>query len=249
VYILVTAADGATKLHYTVSIERLETVTGYSLKASEDGNAADSESGLTISAVKNAAGAVTIRLSGTLKPAYVYTADGSTAYPTTEPSTGAGSAFEGNDMWIGTTSQYGYPKPAAGKYAEAYIGALFKGLDLTGKYIAVKQSNQALRFFTGVPSNPSVVTTPLTAPKAADSDGAIYLPSAATDLPVRWRVYGQGAKTVTETFAILIWSGASPKTATFEITARASAASDAAETDPPYRATIVVDYSSVNFGD
>jgi hypothetical protein len=249
VYILVTAADGATKLHYTVSIERLETVTGYSLKASAAGGAADSESGLTISAVKNAAGAVTIRLGGTLKPAYVYTADGSTAYPTTEPTEGAGSAFEGMEMWIGSTITQ-TPKPAAGKYAEAYIGALFKGLDLTSKFIAVKQSNQALRFFTNMPSSdPRIVTTPLTAPKATDAEGAIYLPSDATVSPVRWRVYGQGAKTVTETFGILIWSGASPKTATFEITARASAASDAAEADTPYRATIVVDYSSVNFGD
>jgi hypothetical protein len=229
------------------------TTSSYSLKVSET-SATNSTSGLGIAYVRksNASGKVYIKLTGTLDPKYVYTAAGGTEYPQTDPTSGAGSEFKGKNDWIGASSAFGYPKPAAGKYAAAYIGNLFHGLTLDNKFVAVKQSNQAMRFFTGLVENTNVgavTNQELAGPKTVDENGAIYLPADTNKPPVRWRVYNTGGKTTTETFGILIWNNAVPKTAEFEITARQGFTDNSPElSSNAYIGTIIVDYSGVNFG-
>jgi hypothetical protein len=62
-------------------------------------------------------------------------------------------------------------------------------------------------------------------------------------------VYASGAKHPDEIWDFLIYDGTlAPKTATFEITERASFENDATTASNGYTATITVDYSAVDFG-
>jgi hypothetical protein len=260
VYILVTAADGSTKLYYKVTIVCLEDVSSdYALGTYVGSDS--SASGLTISATKNSTGAVTVYLTGTLDPEYVYTADGIDHYPRTDPPSGAGSKFLGQGFWIGVGQTVGGPLvPTAGKYAQIGIKGLYTGLNVAGKVVAVKQSNHALRFFSGyvgVDAVTSVVGIPITLPKDDDYAGANYIPADANTLPVRWRVSNTGEvkSDQTQTSTFIIWNGGdgttqytTPTTATFELTARASYMNDAPEATPPDDiGTVTVDYSGVIF--
>ncbi|MDR1231417.1 MAG: hypothetical protein LBK61_08455 [Spirochaetaceae bacterium] len=243
-FVKVTSQDGSTAKWYKVTV--LEAVSNvYSLKTTE-GPAAlpDTGSGLEIlSAGKDASGAVTIRLGGTLDSSYVYTAAGSTAYPAADPA----AYFDAKYFWIGAS---GTVSPAAGKYANVFVQGLFSGLTAGNtKIIAIQQTNQALRFFSGTTGNSSYVTDPLDGPKTADGQGANYIPTDTSTSPVRWRVYNTGAKQPDEIWGFLIYDGAlTPKTATFEITERANFANDAALASNPFTATVTVDYSAVDFG-
>jgi hypothetical protein len=225
----------------------------YSLKVSEENTTADTASGLEIlSASKDAAGTVTIKLGGTLAADYVYTADGSTKHV---QGTSADPAHFSTGFWMGAGDTV---TSAAGKYSNVFIQGLFSGLPATGhtKYVAVKQTNQALRFFkdgkdSEGAASPGITATVLQGPKAADAEGATYIPAATGDSPVRWRVYASGAKTHDETFGVLIYAGAlTPKTATFDLTERTGHTANAPEVtaNDRYTATIIVDYSAVNFG-
>jgi hypothetical protein len=229
--------------------EEFTVATGRSL----DGDTVTSGLSIAYARKSDASGKVYIKLAGTLASTYVYTADGSTDYPAkaSEPA-----KFPGTDYWIGIDQNtVGKLKPAAGKYAQVSIKGLYTGLDVAGKYVAAKQTNQALRFFTGYISNnnvPSIVGTPLTGPKEFDHNGATYIPSDTSE-PVRWRVHGQSVVTTTQTSTFLIWNGGTgttfePKTATYELTSRVSAANDAAPAASPDIGTVIIDYSAVNFG-
>jgi hypothetical protein len=217
----------------------------YSLKMTEGELAEDdTASGLKIlSATKDTSGTVTVKLGGTLASGYVYTAPGGTAYPSgSEPE-----HFPGQTFWLGTGIT---ATPAAGKYSNAYIHGLFSDLTTdNGKIIAIKQTNQALRFFTG--ASTGVNTVALTGPKTDNHvDGGATSILADTNIsPVRWRVYPASAVNTDEIWGILIYNGTlAPKTATIEITERQDYTNDAAEVMPNgFTATIVVDYSAVDF--
>jgi hypothetical protein len=253
-FVKVTSEDSTNVKWYKVTV--LENVLSvYTLMTTEDAPDVtpeeDTESGLTIlSASKDASGAVTIKLGGTLAASFVYTADGETDYEAgTDPAADFPSLF-----WMGEGDS---ATPAAGKYANAYIKGLFSGLEEDNtKFIAVKQTNQALRFFTDGKApddqpSPGITTDVLEGPKTADAEGAIYLPADTTIPSVRWRVYNSGAKTPDEIFGMLIYAGTlSPKTAVFDITERQDFTEDAEEStsEDRYSATITVDYSAVDFG-
>jgi hypothetical protein len=183
---------------------------------------------------------VYIKLGGDLLPAYVYeTTTGGQNF--VQPAgTDPGSAFAG-DYWGGATS-----KPAAGKYAGVYIGNIFKYLFgsavLTGKYIAVRQANQSLRFNTG-----AYGTIPGSLDGPAVTDDHTSIPTTLTDMPVKWKIYGEGAIAASETFGLLIWSGADPKTAEFDFDGRTSASDPSIDASVP-SGKVIVDYSAVNFG-
>ena len=239
VYILVTAEDG-TKLYYKVSIALPQTVTGYSLKASESGSAGAAASGVILAYATKLDGKVTLKLGGTLVSTYVYTADGSTAYPSSNPATN----FDGNGTWIGNSPA---PTPVAGKYSDVYINGLFPAEIESAKYYAIKNTNQALRFFTG---STALATAPLNSPATEDTN-SIYIPTT-TDSAVRWKVYGQNAINSGDTLGILIWNGGTaaytPKTATLEIQEYSGNTGTPTVVSNGYSATVIVDFSDVNFG-
>ncbi|MDR1230762.1 MAG: hypothetical protein LBK61_05110 [Spirochaetaceae bacterium] len=250
-FVKVTSESGSNAKWYKITV--LEDVKStYSLKTTEGDEAvADTASGLTIlSATKDAAG-VTIKLGGDLAESFVYTAAGSVEYPTTDPAVD----FPGRAFWMGATLS---TTPVAGKYSNVYIQGFFSGLAANhNKFIAIKQTNQALRFFSGTSGNSAYVTTPLDGPKVDDQSGANYIPADTSIPPVRWRLYpgtdstDYKKKKPDEIWGFLIYDGTlTPKTAVFEITERQGFTNDALEAtaNDRYTATITVDYSAVNFG-
>jgi hypothetical protein len=244
-FVKVTSQNGSTAKWYKITVLEAVPDNVYSLKTTEGPAAlAETGSGLEIlSAGKDASGAVTIRLGGTLASSYVYSAASNTAYPAADPV----AHFDAKYFWIGAT---GTVSPVAGKYANVFVQGLFSGLATSNtKIIAIKQTNQTLRFFSGVTGNSSYVTDPLNGPKMADHNGANYIPADPSISPVRWRVYNTGVIQPAEIWGFLIYDGAlTPKTATFEITERANFTNDAALASNPFTATVIVDYSAVDFG-
>jgi hypothetical protein len=198
-------------------------------------------SGLSIKSAAWDKGVVTIKLSGTLNTNYAYGTEGTETYPVTDPATN----FKAKDDWIGA-SYTAPPEPAAGRYAAAYIGSLFKGVG-DGKIIAVKQTNQAMRFFTGgLPAS-----SPLDAAATSD-EKAFYLPAIGTGDPVRWRVYNTDVIDDEETFGFLIWDAngtesVAARTATFEVQEWTNYQDGSSAVAGGYSAKVIVDYSEVNF--
>jgi hypothetical protein len=232
----------------------------YSLHVTDNPSAGlDTVSGLRIdSATKDAAGVVTVKLGGTLNAAHVYTSTGSGNYSQENTPANAGGAFNDAVTWLDTTLA-ATTQPVAGKYAEVFIKGPYSDLATNNsKYIAIKQTNQALRLLTeNNTGNNFATTTPLTGPKKENNSGggATYVPVASdtANVPVRWRVYGAGAINANEIQSLLLWNGGTtpltPKIAVIELTERANNNDGASlASSSPYTATIVVDYSAVNFG-
>jgi hypothetical protein len=109
--------------------------------------------------------------------------------------------------------------------------------------IEIKQTNDSFRYYTGLYNYPNnhATTTLITA--AQESDPYICIPSTGT--PCKWKKYiisdgsGQPADTTDNGFGVLLWSGASSKTATIEVD-RAVIGSAAA-----VKYTVTVDWSGV----
>jgi hypothetical protein len=243
-FVKVTSQDGSNVKWYKITV--LEDVFGtYALETDEESSITDAASGLTIlSATKDASGAVTIWLGGTLAPSYVYTSNnGATQYPATDPAVD----FKGNEFWIGTPIT---ATPAAGKYSNAFIHGLFSGLSPSnGKIIAVKQTNQALRFMTSASSG--VNTSALLGPKTGNHEegGATSIQADTSISPIRWRVYQSSYIDSDLTWGFLISDGTlAPKTATFELAEWSGFVNNGTAVSNGYTATITVDYSAVDFG-
>ena len=250
VYILVTAEDG-TKVYYKVSIALPKTViSSYSLKVSEDTNAAAAASGVTLDSAIELDGKVTLKLGGTITSKYILKAPGAGNNAYTE----GGNFQPSADYWIGSQE-----KPAAGTYAAVYIKGALTWAGNDPKVLAIKNTNQALRLYAGNPTS-SLLTAEPTKPKVTDSSNqkTIYIP--ATDPVVRWKLYS--AIPNDDTFGILIWNGGTgttytPKTATLVIQEYngydSSVTVGADTTKSPlsngYSLTVVVDYSDVKFAD
>jgi hypothetical protein len=107
---------------------------------------------------------------------------------------------------------------------------------------AIKQFNQALRFYTG---HQDLTLAEAPASPLKDSDGAsnIYVP-VATDpaaWPIKWKLHQSLDSSTTLSF--LLWSGAPVKTVTF-VVEQYNAEGTTKSGDI---ATIIVDYSGVDF--
>ena len=237
-FVKVTSQDGKAVKWYKVTV-LVNVGSAYSLKASEASDANPDTSGLTIASATDDGTGVTITLGWTVEATYVYAADGATAYPDTDPAPN----FKGKDTWIGASNK---PKPAAGKYTAVYIQGLFPAAVGSDKIIALKNTNQALRFFT---DNGQTTTDALTSPTTSN-ETALYLPTDTATPPVRWRVYDTGAIKSGETLGLLIWNGngtVTPLTATLEIQEWAEYANDKGAATDGYSAKVIIDYSNVTF--
>jgi hypothetical protein len=253
VYILVTAEDDTTKTYYAVSIEKPQDVlTAYSLKASEAAEASAAASGITLDSAEKLNEVVTLKLGGTVGAAYRATATSSTS-----PYT-VGANFEPSAGFWGDSHEESQDnrliRPALGVYTPVYIHGIFTTGTSSTRILAIKQTNQALRFYQQgiglLAGNP-------TSPVAADQGNlqTIFIPSN-TASPVRWRLYGenvaQGQIADGGTFGILIWNGGtgttySPKTATIDIAQYQSYVTNATLTAGGYQAKIIIDYSDVTW--
>jgi hypothetical protein len=229
VYIRVTAQDTTTILYYKVSIDQPEVVTSaYKLKTSESDSAGNAASGLTLlTAAKDAAGVVTIKLTGSLAAKYKAAVSGGNVTPV--------DGF--------TATDWGTPVQAAnGTYAGMYItGAVSSN---GWQNAAIKQFNQALRFYTG---HQDLTLAEAPANPLKDDAGAsnIYVPvatdPAAWPITIKWKLHQSLASTTTLSF--LLWSGAPVKTVTFVV----EQYNEAGTTKSGDIATIIVDYSGVTF--
>ena len=246
-FVKVTSQDGKAVKWYKVTV--LEDVkAAYSLKASEASNAGPNGSGLNIaSATKDGTGKVTIKLDGTVLAAYTST---TINYGVSTD----GASWDSN--WWGSSTDF---DSAPGTYVAVYINGLFPAgtanpkNGAANKVLAVRQTNQALRFYTG---GGNLLDSKPNKPVVADQSNSktIWIPPATTttEAPVRWRLYGkeatQGIIKEGDTFGLLIWNGTlTPKTAELEIAGYSAFSADATLTDNTTR-TFVVDYSGVNFG-
>jgi hypothetical protein len=240
-FVKVIAENGSNVKWYKITV--LEDVLSsniYQLKTTEGNSVtADTASGLTIlSATKNGT-STTIKLGGTLAESFVYTADGTTVYPTPDPAVD----FPGKGYWIGSTLN---ATPLAGKYTNAYIQGFFQGAG-TGKVIAVKQTNEALRFLSAY-DHANTNVAEFTSPKATENEYPTCVPTDTAVSAFRWKVYPAGEQNDNAAFGFLISDSAAPQTATFLIQEWSAQETGGTPVSNGYTATITVDYSAVNFG-
>jgi hypothetical protein len=116
-----------------------------------------------------------------------------------------------NTWWNGI---YGSSAPAGaaeGNYAAFIFDGAFPA-DVVTRRIAIKTENDALRLYTG--SSIDVSNNQLIAPVKSPGPN-IYIPEPGT--AIKWRVYDVGDIPNGDWHTALLWSGAEPKVAKFEI--------------------------------
>jgi hypothetical protein len=131
----------------------------------------------------------------------------------------------------------GSNKPA-GNWSWATI-VNFINTDAAAQNTVIKQTSQALRYYQGS-ANDVLATEPDPANPPTTGAANIYIDSAKAYKLKKYTT----ALTATESFGVLLWSGASPKTATFEIIPAAAITTNPA-TASAY--TVIVDWSGVTF--
>ena len=97
----------------------------------------------------------------------------------------------------------------------------------------IKQTNQALRYYQG--ADDILTTEPDPANPPTTSGGTIYIDSSKAYKLKKYTSASGAVDGSNSGFGVLFWSGASPKTATIEITP--------ATADSDY--TVIVDWSGV----
>jgi hypothetical protein len=246
--------------------ETFTDVTGlYTLKASEATDAGTDASGLTIASAKksNSTENVTIVLTGTVKEGYRATATVSGG--TSTVALGGSLGTDWTNTWGSAEVLFG---AEPGVYGAAYIDGIITQPIVNAGTLAIKQTNEAFRVYSGSSSAPYAATAP-TATVVPPSPHSGFVPKAlwvpyvgSTGVSVRWKAYvngDTGAPTQgVEPFGILIWDGgtATPKysrVATLEIettnlsgTVSGGGSFSAAVKD--VLATYIIDYSGVVFG-
>jgi hypothetical protein len=232
------AADGAITIN-SAGIVRGETstATAYTLKDTHTGESADG-SGLSIAYQrKGASNKVYIKLGGTVEPSYTYKAEPNTGTNGATKNDVAGANWNGDDAWYGEDEEDDLDPPD-GVYAGVYLCGL---IPAGSTNTAIRQENQALRFYTSWWSSNQLDTLP-TGPKAADP--SVYIPSVASETPVRWRVYG-GPFSADDTLGFLMQSNAAEKQFKIDVDQYDAATDGASKTGDIIE--VVVDYSAVHF--
>jgi hypothetical protein len=211
-----------------------ETFTNVAESYPINGAHALSPSGLSIASVlkSNTTGIVKVTLDGEVGTTFQYA------------STGSSPAKPSNDwiaLWAdptdGTTS-FNPEEAVYGTFSFKPFSSLPQ--DASALSIAVKQTNDALRYYRGATTGDAFVANePLEQPTMTNT-GSIYIPSSGT--ATRWRVWGDGVITSTETYEVLLWSGvpANQRIITLEIQSVDGTTYTTLD-------TIVIDYSNVSF--
>jgi hypothetical protein len=176
---------------------------------------------LTVVATQSSlTGEIRITVTGTISDTYSYTKGGSSP----------------NSWWTGNYPQDGAFTSADGVYGAVVFDEFFPD-DANTRYLAVKVTNDAFRYYTDATYNAS---SELTQPATAVS--GIYIPAVGT--ATRWMLYDAGVIPNSDWLSVLLWSGASPKTITLELQEFSEYDVDA---DYDVLKTITIDYSAVTF--
>jgi hypothetical protein len=245
----------------------LENVThNYSLSPGDMGEGAE-DAGLTISsAIRDHAGVVTIKLTGTVKGEYTLKAEGTGPGSITYEE---GYKFRGEDYWgIHTPPKYtgaaATAAPAPGSYAVVRIKGLYND-DPDQRVMALKQTNQAYRIYqydqtyqidgTGGTLLASPSTGPKTRPN--NNEPILWVPAASDtkDAPIEWVLGTLRVRDSTSTLSLPIWDGGTeaglspytPRTAKLEIAEYDNYADGSTPKAGGYKATFIIDYSDVEF--
>jgi hypothetical protein len=220
------------------------TTTSYSLKKTSASDAAADNSGLTIAYARKAtaSGKTYIKLGGTIAAAHqLVSSEGSVTT----------SNFDNWDSGEWGQGPGGNYVPAAGKYKSVALNGLFPQAKSN---VAIKNSNFAFHYYDGTGSYNFLTTTAPTEPQIRENSGGtaldspppdVYLPADLTTKPFKWKLYSGSHFAANETFSLLIWSEAPDKTVTLDIDQYA--AFEVSGT-PTRLATVVIDYSGVNWG-
>ncbi|MDR1866864.1 MAG: InlB B-repeat-containing protein [Treponema sp.] len=144
------------------------------------------------------------------------------------------------------TEDWGSDAGAVGTLGGKFAGIFLSGTKLfegnATKALAIKQTNQSLRYYT----NLDILTEEPTKP-VEEHIYTIYIPPTTTGLPYKWRIYNIGALLADGGyFSFLVWNNASPKTATFEIQSYASFSSNAEPTND-VALKVIVDWTGLTF--
>jgi hypothetical protein len=222
-YIKVTPENGVSPVYYDVSVAVTGNVSAYYTLTDSEESESLATSGLEIaSAEKDEGGEITITLKGDVARAHQAVKDGSANLPVQ------------GDSFVGKTWGGGTATSATGRYAGAFIMNLFGTPTPTN--IAIKQDNEALKYYTD--STDDVATEILIAPAASGPN--IWLPSDS-GTPFKWKLYSAIDE---PSFGILLWDGATVKTATLDIDQYDESLSSSSNI-----ATVTVDWSGVTFLD
>jgi hypothetical protein len=232
-------------------------VEGVSLKNGGSFTAGTDSSGLKIASAKksNSTGEVTIVLAGAVGTAYqAIAAIPETSGGTTTVTLGSNSTFQANfvpdftPFGQGTGAAAG---AAAGVYAPVYIDGLITADALAAAgTLAGRQTNEALRFYTGIreqllPVSPSV-------PVVRSTD--IWVPAAGSQgIPTKCKAYvdeNNAPNFTSEPWGFLIWNGGtgttySDRKITYELS-KITIAGGSASVDS-LLTRYIIDYSGVTF--
>jgi hypothetical protein len=222
------AADGTITIGTIVKGEP-STSQSYTLNDNWTNTVTANGSGLSIDYQRKgtASNKVYIKLSGAIGTAY---------------QTAVTSALVTNGgKWSTAAWTNGSTSSAAGRYAGVYLRGLFPADGLAN--IAVKQTNDAFRFYTGAGG---LLTEKPQAPTANAVN--IWVPSTTSAQPIKWKFYDSLPQT--ETWGVIMWSNAQNKAPEmiFEKYDGTANTSQPIGTNSHF-ATVIVDYSAVVFSD
>jgi hypothetical protein len=141
------------------------------------------------------------------------------------------------------------PSAPAGKWSQIEFD-LSAACDDGDKYYAIKNTNDAFRYYTGATHDFITTSSAPTAPvkRPPDTNPDVYIPT--TGNAFKWKIYDTvGGNSNASLFEVLVWSSANPKIITLEIREY----EDYTTYDPDtstYTAveTIVIDYSAITYG-
>jgi hypothetical protein len=134
----------------------------------------------------------------------------------------------------------GQPERPAGNYAYVSFSLASVIMPNAAKVIAIRQENDALRYYTG---SASLLTELPTAPAFGNVEPNIYVPAQGT--PLKWKANDVGAFTLSDAAncQFIVSSTASPKTVKIDITTWSANTTGATKTGDV--ATVILDYSAL----
>ncbi|MDR2177000.1 MAG: hypothetical protein LBP20_03030 [Treponema sp.] len=155
-----------------------------------------------------------------------------------------GSVSQGDNSNFDDTFGTAGPNKPDGNYASVSV-SLASLLEQVSGVIAIRQENDALRYYQGLTDGGGLLGSAPPTPVFGGALPNIYIPAQGQGTPVKWKAYDEGAWEDTEDgdFSFLVSDVASPKTVRFDITTWSANEEGADKTGDV--ATIIIDYSAV----
>jgi hypothetical protein len=152
-----------------------------------------------------------------------------------------GSVSQEDDSSFNDTFGTGSEDKPEGGYASVIISLASLLEPISDQVIAIRQENDALRYYQGLTEGGGLLDTLPESPVFGDALPNIYIPEQG--MPVKWKAYDENAWADDRDFSFLVSSAASPKTVTIGITTWSVNEDEATKTGDV--ATIIFDYSAL----